>query len=264
MKQGVKTFLHIFGGALFGGSVATIVTYKLTEKKFLKISDDRVKSLNELIEKIEGEKLAMELQYGVVESDDSNSEDGKSGAESSSSISNDERLKPYQEKRPDGTIYTKYSRISNDGNYRSVVDERYEQIAAELEHPMDDDPEDDEDGGMFGRMTQAERDYEAANRGMDAVNQVINSNLIPQVIDEDQIDEAAFDVEELYFYAGDGTLVSEDEEIIPSPMDILGNCLETSGFKNNTNKLLCVENFRRSTVYKISKIFHSYSEKVMH
>lgn len=265
MKQGVKTFLHIFGGFVAGGSVATIVTYKLTAKKYMKISDERVKSLEEYNEKLQMEILSRDLGYGKVDSEDSNgSEGGKDGVSSGSDdVTGDERLKPYQEVKPDGTIYTRYSRISSDGNYKSVVDERYEQIAAELEHPMDDDPEDeDEDDGLFGKMTQAEREYEAANRSGSDMDKLINSNSLPFVIEEDELGaDGFFEVDELYFYAGDGTMLSENEEIMPSPEDVLGNCLDSSGFRYDRNTLLCVRNPRRSTDYKITKVFHSYSDK---
>lgn len=264
MKQGVKTFLHIFGGFVAGGSVATIVTYKLTAKKYMKISDERVKSLEEYNEKLQMEILNRDLGYGKVDSEGSKgSEGGKDGVSSGGNdVTGDERLKPYQERKPDGTIYTRYSRISSD-DYRSVVDERYEQIAAELEHPMDDDPEDeDEDDGLFGKMTQAEKEYEAANKGGSDMDKLINSNSLPFVIEEDELGaDGFFEVDELYFYAGDGTMLSENEEIMPSPEDVLGNCLDSSGFRHDRNTLLCVRNPRRSTDYKITKVFHSYSDK---
>lgn len=266
MKQGVKTFLQIFGGFVAGGGIATAVTYKLTTKKYMKISDERVKSLEEYNEKLQMEILNRDLGYGKVESEDSKgSEGGKNGVSSGSNVSEDERLKPYQEVKPDGTVYTRYSRISdsNGVQYKSSVDERYEQIAAELEHPMDDDPEDDdEDDGLFGKMTQAEREYEAANRSGGDMDKLINSNSLPFVIEEDELGaDGFFEVDELYFYAGDGTMLSENEEIMPSPEDVLGNCLDSSGFRNDRNTLLCVRNPRRSTDYKITKVFHSYSDK---
>ena len=264
MKQGVKTFLQIFGGFIVGGGVSCAVTYKLTAKKYMKISDERVKSLEEYNEKLQMEILSHDLGYGKVESEDTNgSERGKDGVSSGSNASGDERLKPYQEVKPDGTIYTRYSRISSDGNYKSAVDARYEQIAAELEHPMDDDPEDeDEDDGLFGKMTQAEKEYEAANRSGGDMDKLINSNSLPFVIEEDELGaDGFFEVDELYFYAGDGTMLSENEEIIPSPEDVLGNCLDSSGFRHDRNTLLCVRNPRRSTDYKITKVFHSYSDK---
>ena len=56
-------------------------------------------------------------------------------------------------------------------------------------------------------------------------------------------------------------MLSENEEIMPSPEDVLGNCLDSSGFRHDRNTLLCVRNPRRSTDYKIIKVFHSYSDK---
>lgn len=255
MKQGVKTFLHVFGGIIFGGSVSCIVTYKLTAKKFMKISDERVKSLEEYIEKLQVEKLSRDLGYGDVGDSSELSEKNEDVTVSPNYIS-DERLKPYQEVKPDGTIYTRYSKISGDA--KSAVDERYEQIAAELEHPMEDDDE-DEDGVP---ITEAEREYERINRLGEEVSNLVNSNSPPHVIDYDDYGKSGYlDEVDLYYYAGDGTLVDDEDHIVPSPEDILGDCLDTSGFKTNSQKELYVRNYRRSTDYAITKIMHKYSDK---
>ena len=256
MKQGMKTFLHVLTGMVIGGGASCAATYIFTKKKFMKISDDRVKSLEEYIERLQMEKLSSALGY-------SGAGDGEDSSEDENAISNvsgyndDPRLKDYQEIKEDGTVYTRYSKISS-GYGKSAVDAKYEQIAAEMEHRMEN-PDGEEEEDM---RTEAEIEYELANKGMEEASNLANSNSSPKIIEYVDYGKTGYlDEVDLYYYTGDGVLVDDENQIVASPEELLGDCLEVSGFKTNREKELYVRNYRRSTDYAITKYFSSFSEK---
>lgn len=256
MKQGMKTFLHVLTGMVIGGGASCAATYIFTKKKFMKISDDRVKSLEEYIERLQMEKLSSELGY-------SGSGDGVEASDAGSDISeatgynDDPRLKDYQEVKEDGTVYTRYSKISS-GYGKSAVDAKYEQIAAEMEHRMEN-PDGEEEEDM---RTEAEIEYELANKGMEEASNLANSNSSPKIIEYADYGKTGYlDEVDLYYYAEDGVLVDDENQIVASPEELLGDCLKVSGFKTNREKELYVRNYRRSTDYAVTKYFSSFSEK---
>ena len=260
MKQGMKTFLHVLTGMVIGGGASCAATYIFTKKKFMKISDDRVKSLEEYIERLQMEKLSSALGYSGAGASDGtgtgSSEDGNDISEGAG-YNDDPRLKDYQEVKEDGTVYTRYSKISS-GYGKSAVDAKYEQIAAEMEHRMEN-PDGEEEEDM---RTEAEIEYELANKGMEEASNLANSNSSPKIIEYAEYGKTGYlDEVDLYYYTGDGVLVDDDDKIIPSPEELLGDCLEVSGFKTNREKELYVRNYRRSTDYAITKYFSSFSEK---
>lgn len=257
MKQGMKTFLHVLTGMVIGGGASCAATYIFTKKKFMKISDDRVKSLEEYIERLQMEKLSSELGYSTSGVDAGVASDAESDISNASGYNDDPRLKDYQEVKEDGTVYTRYSKISS-GYGKSAVDAKYEQIAAEMEHRMENlDDEEEED-----MRTEAEIEYELANKGMEEASNLANSNSSPKIIEYAEYGKTGYlDEVDLYYYTGDGVLVDDENQIIPSPEELLGDCLEVSGFKTNREKELYVRNYRRSTDYAITKYFSSFSEK---
>lgn len=256
MKQGMKTFLHVLTGMVIGGSASCAATYIFTKKKFMKISDDRVKSLEEYIERLQMEKLSSELGYSTSGVDADVASDG-SDISKTSGYNDDPRLKDYQEVKEDGTVYTRYSKISS-GYGKSAVDAKYEQIAAEMEHRMEN-PDGEEEEDM---RTEAEIEYELANKGMEEASNLANSNSSPKIIEYDDYGKTGYlDEVDLYYYTGDDVLVDDDNQIVASPEELLGDCLEVSGFKTNREKELYVRNYRRSTDYAVTKYFSSFSEK---
>lgn len=261
MKQGMKTFLHVLTGMVIGGSASCAATYIFTKKKFMKISDDRVKSLEEYIERLQMEKISATLGYSGAGSGDGvdaidSAEDGNDISETSG-YNDDPRLKDYQEVKEDGTVYTRYSKISS-GYGKSAVDAKYEQIAAEMEHRMEN-PDGEEEEDM---RTEAEIEYELANKGMEEASNLANRNSSPKIIEYDDYGKTGYlDEVDLYYYTGDDVLVDDENQIVASPEELLGDCLEASGFKTNREKELYVRNYRRSTDYAVTKYFSSFSEK---
>ena len=249
VKQGAKSFLMFLSGTIVGGGIGTLVTYKITAKKFLKISDERVKSLEEYIERLQSERLSHDLQYVQESDEDDISDEGSDSGDNefsdvSLTVEPDGRSRISDIVAQNEKTYVRYSKLSQEG---SAVDARYEQIAAQLEHPMDSG-EDDE---YEREMAEAEEWSEKAN-----------SASPPMVIEEHEFGATGYlDEIELYYFTVNKILTNENEEVIPDPERLIGDTITTSGFDSNDERYLYVRNYRTSTDYLIEKIVGSYSDK---
>ena len=247
MKSGVKTGLTFLGGVVFGGGVSFVVTYKLTTKKWMKISDERVESLHEYIAKLQKDRVIKETGYATESDADDISEDSSSGEGSGAS---DEGLNGEGYKNPEldsrmassikrqnEATYVRYSKLSDGTHGESAVDERYNSIAASLEHPQDSD-EDEEDNEDEIWSEQA------------------NSASPPIVIDGSEFGSTGY-LDEVYllYYPEDDMLTTEEGQIILDQGQLIGDLIEETGFKENNVKDLYVRNYRRSTDYDISKVW---------
>lgn len=247
MKSKVKMGLSFLGGVIFGGGVSFGVTYKLTTKKWMQISDDRVKSMEDYyikrINSLEKKLSIKELGYDTESDADDISEDS---AESSESDLNqgagyknselDSRMVS-NIKRQNEATYVRYSRLSGSDEYESAVEDRFDAIAATLEHPHDSD-EDEVDN----------EDEEWSQKA--------NSASPPMVIDESEFGSTGYlDEVVLLYYPDDDTLTTEDGQIISDQGLLVGNLIEETRFNENTVHDLYVRNYRRSTEYRISKVW---------
>ena len=64
----------------------------------------------------------------------------------------------------------------------------------------------------------------------------------------------------LYYYVDDGTLVTEDDEIIVDIDTVVGNLLDE--FKSNEEELIYIRNYFLETDYEVYKIFSSFDEEM--
>jgi len=65
--------------------------------------------------------------------------------------------------------------------------------------------------------------------------------------------------ETIYYYTKNDVVVDDFDEVIDDPGMILGNLLETSGFKKDLKSFLYVKNPRMSVVYCIQKVFEEWT-----
>lgn len=139
------------------------------------------------------------------------------------------------------------------GAYRTS-DERMEYDRAELERPSEEDDVEDAPDNY----------YEAENpEGIEAMNDDLsnieyqrnNERKDPEIIVESEFGTHGFDTQFLTIYLEDMAIIDSQEQIIDDPRDILGICLETSGFleDEDTENELFVRNFRYGTDYSIVK-----------
>lgn len=70
------------------------------------------------------------------------------------------------------------------------------------------------------------------------------------------------ETEELFWYMGDETLATEDDEMIESPHDILGDCVDDWLYNEDCDGTICVRNLSRGVDYQIEKVYGRYEDQV--
>ena len=241
-------------GAAVGGSAAAFVMYKKTTKKWMKLSDERVKSLEDYIDKLE-ERINSTYVSDYISKMKEDEEELNTESEDAFI----HKHKGTEDIRMQNNVtYTRYSQISSSGvnGSGSAVDDKFNAIAAELEHPQDSDEDEDPD------YIDEEEEERKKQMEMSRVwTEEVNAPGAPKIIPLDEFGSTGYlDEVTLYYYTDDDTLVTEDEEIIPNREEVIGDALTRFGFDKNDEKVIYVRNTKRSTDYEISKIFGAYSE----
>lgn len=250
MKSGIKGFIIFVSGAAAGGSVAAFFVHKWAKKTYLAAADDKVRSLEEYIDRILNEKLVSDLGYkeeSEVSDSDEDDEGGKSGNYISDGKKDAARKVMDRAKKvnsePEYHDYTQYSRSVNGKS----ID------PADYTHPVDSDES--------GYEEFDEDEYEQARQ--DALSrswsEKINSGSKPKIIPFEEYGSTGYlDEVTLYYYQEDDILATEDNEILTDKEEILGDALTKFGFDKNGEKVIYVRNYSRSTDYEVSKVFEGF------
>ena len=253
MKSGVKGFIIFVSGAAAGGSVAAFFVHRWAKKTYLAAADDKVRSLEEYIDRIRNEELVSDLGYKeeseVSDGDESGASDsgGKSGNYISDGKKDAARKVMDRAKKvnlePEYHDYTQYSKS---GEVKSID-------PADYTHPVDSDE--------TGYEEFDEDEYEQARQ--DALSrswsEKINSGSKPKIIPFEEYGSTGYlDEVTLYFYQEDGILATEDNEILTDVEAILGDALTKFGFDKNDEKVIYVRHYSRSTDYEVSKVFDGF------
>lgn len=254
MKSGVKGFIIFVSGAAAGGSVAAFFVHKWAKKTYLAAADDKVRSLEEYIDRIRNEELVSDLGY-KEESEVSDGDAGKSVSSGNGSVSNHisdgkkdvaHMIMEHAKKVNLEPEYHDYTQYSNDTKGKSID-------PADYTHPVDSDE--------TGYEEFDEDEYEQARQ--DALSrswsEKINSGSKPKIIPFEEYGSTGYlDEVTLYFYQEDGVLATEDNEILTDVEAILGDALTKFGFDKNDEKVIYVRNYSRSTDYEVSKVFDGF------
>lgn len=95
-----------------------------------------------------------------------------------------------------------------------------------------------------------------------ALSEVTNSREGPVQILADEFGEIpTIEAQTLYYYAYDGVLVTEEEEIIDDVNRVVGDVLEESGFTDDNSEVIYIRNLLLGSDYEITKVFSSFEEK---
>lgn len=226
----MKGFIIFMAGAAVGGLAAALVTSKILKKKYKKISDEKMKSMEEYVDflwkKDEAGELAENLKY-VAKDGENQVSTANDQVEKESS-----REKAVAKKAADYLDYTKF--------YTKVE-------KAEEEHPLDDNEEDEQ------RMKELH----------ERINREANIKQKPRIIKASEYDDPDYEHHDkvtLYYYVEDETLTTEDNEIIDDPVAYVGDAITKYGFNTNDEQAIYVRNVSRGTDYEIAKVFGAYEE----
>lgn len=128
-----------------------------------------------------------------------------------------------------------------------------EQDLAESESPEDDEEmdeeEDDEETNEF-EMYQINKDHQDALR----------EGRAPYLIDPGRFEMecAHYSKITLHYYISDGIITTDEDEVIDEN-ELLGNCIETSGFADDDEDLLFVRNDITMADYEIEKMYTQFT-----
>ena len=126
-------------------------------------------------------------------------------------------------------------------------------------HPVDSD-EDDEEEEEYSELTDEEANYIAVNELN--MQHELNRGDKPKLIKyEDYGEDHTLETATLLYYVDNDILTTEDEEEIPDPRMLVGNCLDKFGFRDSDENSIFVRNSRLGFDYEIVKVYDSYSPR---
>lgn len=166
--------------------------------------------------------------------------------------------------KPDLTDYTKYfngngqkmdgvSEILRDAKEDADKDGLSEDELAEREHPEDDEPYTDEE--------DRDQTIDAIDHQLNgASREAIKDDKEPYEIDPSDYELTCSNYEKqaLLWYQFDEVLADEDEEEVADTYRLIGNVLDTSGFKDNDVDAIYVRNDKTMVDYEITKIYEAF------
>ena len=122
-------------------------------------------------------------------------------------------------------------------------------------HPVDSDEDEDED---YSELTPEEENYISANDLN--MQHELNRGDKPKLIKyEEWGEDHTLERATLYYYVDNDILTTEDEEEIPDPVQLVGNCLDKFGFRTSDEDTIFVRNSKLGFDYEIIKVHDSYS-----
>ena len=236
----------VFGAGLVTGLLAGFgIGYFVQKKQHDKELDAVSKSYHDIFEnqRLQIEAADAELRKGKV-------------VTSPESI-----LRPLEGSRSDSKVYKhNYTAYSENGvvedptmviQHTSSIKEPeipLEDYVGSL-HPVDSDEDEEE-----------ERQEELYNEGLKAsLEHEARRTMQPRIIKEDDYgNDGTLEQESLFYYQGDDTLVTEDDEEIHDIPLVVGDCLDKFGFRDNDEKRICVRNYKLGKDYEVIKVAGAY------
>lgn len=142
----------------------------------------------------------------------------------------------------------------------------YQGDAANHEHPVDSDEDEGEEPYDPEDLEELnEEDYAEETADDIALEETEDhaktKGKKPKIISAEAVEDLPprFENEILFYYTDDDVVVNDEEnEEISNPSDILGDCLDKYGFRENDEERIFVVNYATDTCYEIEKIYGSW------
>ena len=132
-------------------------------------------------------------------------------------------------------------------NYASM----YQGDAANYEHPLDDEEDEDEDSVY----TEEDEVYD------EIVDHQKTKNMKPKIISVEAVGDLPprIDMQTLLYYQDNDILTTEEDEEIDNIEFLIGDSLTKYGFKDNDEDRIFVLNYATDTCYDVQKVQGAYT-----
>jgi len=235
MKRSASNALIFLAGCALG----SVSTFFAVKRYFEAKSDKEVESVKSAYEKMaEKKEPVKDSLKGEIKGPDT-IEDAEPGVIRTKSSYVNSALN----NKPPLKDYTKFFKGKEDLE---------EENMAESESPKDDEEMTDEED------LEAQEDYETYMLNEDH-KKAMAENRPPYIIElsDFELTCSHYAKVTLHYYVSDDLIVTDDDEIV-SIQDMLGDCIDESGFKDNDEDIMYVRNDRLCVDYEIEKLYTQF------
>ena len=220
-------------GGIIGGSIAgSVITWVVTKKKYEKDLDNKIKEMSDEIAKVDP-FAPTKKESKSNKFDEKKDEKKDKNPEVNETVSYEDVLSTIKTAKKESK-----SKIDYTKSYDSSNDEIPENQETFFDLMKDAEEIDDE-----------ETEVEFHNK------KDLSSD--PVIISADEAGDVPnnYESEVLFYYVSNDVLIDEYDDQIDDPSKLVGDLIESSGFKKNIDRHLYVKNSRLCTVYDIQKVF---------
>lgn len=228
---------YLIGGILIGGGVCSVISWLLTKKKYEKILEDKIQEMSDEVAKVDpfaprSNKKEKTNEVKIV-SDNKNVQ----------KVSYDDVANLVKSSK--SSVKTDVKRT----DYTKSYDPSGDEIITKQET-------------IFDLMKDVEEVEEDENEDDTTVEFHSRSDLHadPIVISSDEASELPnnYESETLFYYVPNDVLVDEYDDQIDEPGQLIGDLLDSTGFKKNLTRHLYIKNPRLSIIYDVQKVFNKW------
>lgn len=227
---------YLIGGLVVGGAVGSIAAWLITKKKYEKIIDNKIQEMSDEVAKVDPfAPKPKKKESEEIKIDDTEKVENKA-------VSYDDISDLVRTSKSEAKTRTDYTKAYDDSN---------DVVAAEKTN-------------MFDILKEAkEVDLDDEDEAEVTFHSKEDLHTDPYVISEDEAGNIPdeYESETLFYYVPNDALVDEYDDEIDEPGKLVGQTLETSGFKENKDRHLYVRNPRLSVIYDVQKVFHEWEGK---
>ena len=249
------------GGLLVGralGIAGTIFSFRKKENEENRKIVDENNELREKIEKLEAALGGAIKNIESVNNELSAANDALKENRDSYSIEEYQKLYSGEDESHEVRDYTKFHSTGVDPAEMESPSER------DGDEYMDEDEEAlrerEEDVATGNLVTEENENYIRGEEMTESLSYVPGRK--PKIISAESFENEMrhFDKQQLYYYVGDETLATEEEEIIRNVDQVVGDALDKYGFRENDESIIYVRNLDFSTDYEIEKVYSRFGD----
>lgn len=227
---------YFIGGLVAGTLVGGICGWIVTKKRDEKILEDKIREMSDEVAKVDPfapkTKKAETKKSQNIES------------EEKTNINYDDVANLVRENK---------NKSTHKINYSSYYDDSEDDISKNQENIFD----------LMKNVNEVEDDEDEEIKTDVEFHKVSDLHSEPVIITSDEAGDVPenYESEILFYYVHDDVVVDEYDDEVSEPERLVGNLLESSGFKKNIERHLYVKNPRLNVIYDIQKVFNPWEGK---